>query len=193
MSNEKDNFQNHEQSRESRESLVSEGEKQRERIENAIEKRAERGGHENNLEKARHEALEQADKTEKERKKIEKEQEPQIDKKRGPISKKEREASFKATMKEVQADMSAPSRTFSKVIHNPTVEKISEVTGNTIARPNALLSGAVSAFLFTLAIYLIARYYGYPLSGAESIAAFALGWLVGILYDFLKRMITGKK
>lgn len=112
---------------------------------------------------------------------------------RGPISRKERDVSFAATMNEVRQHMSAPSRTFSQVIHNKAVEKTSEVVGGTIARPNAILAGAIAAFAFTLAVYLIAKNYGYPLSGFESIGAFAIGWVLGLMYDFLKIMITGRK
>ena len=191
MSNEKDNFGNFEQNID-KESLRDIAEKQREQIERNIEKKAERDDP-GSLEKARHEALEQATKAEKETKPESAAEKSPAEKRRGPIGKKEREASFKATMKEVQADMSAPSRTFSKFIHNPAVEKVSGAVGSTVARPNALLSGSVFAFLFTLVIYLVARYYGYPLSGAETIAAFIAGWIVGIIYDFLKVMIFGKK
>ena len=102
-------------------------------------------------------------------------------------------ASYKKTMKETQAHMKPAQRSFSKVIHNPAVEKSSEVVGSTVARPNAILTGSVLAFLFTLALYVFARYYGYPLSGSETIAAFILGWVVGLLFDYLRVMITGKK
>ncbi len=104
-----------------------------------------------------------------------------------------RKASFNKTMKTVQSQQTAPSRAFSKVIHTPAVEKTSEVVGSTIARPNAILAGSVAAFLMTLGIYLFARYYGYPLSGFETIGAFVLGWIIGLLYDYLRVMITGRK
>jgi hypothetical protein len=110
----------------------------------------------------------------------------------GPISRKERDASFKTTMTEVQTHMSPKNRAFSKVIHNKAIEKVSETTSNTVARPNAILSGAIAAFIVTLSVYLLAKNYGYPLSGFESIAAFALGWIVGLVYDFFKVMITGR-
>jgi len=101
--------------------------------------------------------------------------------------------SFKKTMSEVQSHMSAPSRAFSKFIHAKPVEKASEAVGNTIARPNALLSGAVFAFIFTVAIYLWTKNAGYPLSGFETMAAFIIGYLVGIIVDFVRIMITGKQ
>ena len=107
-----------------------------------------------------------------------------------PAAQQER---FDKTMAAVQYQLSPSSRAFSKVIHNPAIEKASEVTGNTVARPNALLSGAIAAFVLTLAIYLIARFNGYPLSGAESIAAFALGWLCGLAFDFVRMMMLGRR
>ncbi len=79
------------------------------------------------------------------------------------------------------------------MIHNPVVEKTSEVVGATVARPNAILAGALVAFFAVLAVYLTAKHFGYVLSGFETIGAFIVGWVIGILYDFFKVMITGKK
>jgi hypothetical protein len=141
---------------------------------------------------ARREALEKAQSIEKQPATAE-HQPAQAERRERPIGKPEREASFKATMQEVQTHMSPASRTFSKVIHNKTVEKVSEVAGNTVARPNAILTGAVLAFALTLGVYLVAKNMGYPLSGFETIGAFAVGWILGVAYDFLKVMVTGRK
>jgi hypothetical protein len=112
---------------------------------------------------------------------------------RGGISKKEKTASYKKHMKQVQAELPAPQRAFSKVIHSPVVEKSSEFIGATVARPNAILSGAVVAFFVVLAVYVIAKNLGYALSGFETIGAFIVGWVIGILYDYFKVLVTGKK
>lgn len=144
-----------------------------------------------NAEDLKKEALEKALSKEKEERQAE--TSPAERRTQGPISKAEKEVSFSATMKEVRSQMSAPGRTFSKVIHNKTVEKVSDSIGGTVARPNAILSGAVFAFILTLGVYLLAKNLGYPLSGFETIAAFALGWALGIVYDFFKVMITGRK
>lgn len=102
------------------------------------------------------------------------------------------EHAYKQTMQTIQREMSAPERTFSKVIHNKAVEKVSDVVGGTIARPDALLSGAICAFLLVGALYLHARYFGYALQGSETIAAFLLGWAIGIVFDVVKAMVRGK-
>lgn len=117
----------------------------------------------------------------------------QPERRRGVISRKEKAASYQATMRDVQAHLTPAERAFSKVIHHPTVERVSDTVGATVARPNAILAGAITAFLVSLATLLIAKHYGYRLSGFEAIGAFAAGWLIGILYDFFRVMITGKR
>lgn len=112
---------------------------------------------------------------------------------RGALSKKELNGSYKRTMKRVQGEMSTPSKTFSQFIHNPLVEKTSEIVGSTVARPNAILSGSICAFILTLSVYLISKNVGYVMSGFETIASFAVGWIIGLGYDYMKLLITGKK
>jgi len=112
---------------------------------------------------------------------------------RGGISKKEKTASYKKHMKQLQAELPPTERAFSKVIHAPVVEKTSEVVGATIARPNAILSGGIVAFFLVLAVYLIAKNLGYVLSGFETIGAFIIGWVIGILFDYFRVLVTGKK
>jgi hypothetical protein len=109
------------------------------------------------------------------------------------INKNHLDKSYKKTMKQVQKELSPAARTFSKVIHNKVIEKISDTASNTIARPNSILFGSFSAFVITLAVYLMAKSSGYQLSGSESILSFTIGWIIGVIFDYLRVMITGKK
>jgi len=168
---------------------------QYEKLGEELEKQAETSSVENaetRTEKAKVEALEQAISVERggaEKKKARNATAP----KRRNISKKERDASFQHRMTHVRSNLSAPERAFSKFIHAKPIEKTSEILGSTIARPNAILSGAVVAFFAVLGVYLLAKNLGYPLSGFETIGAFVVGWVLGLLYDFFRIMITGKK
>ena len=143
-------------------------------------------------ERARADALENAISVEKKGLSKENLHTPSPATRRGAISKKDLDATYKRTMKQVQSELSAPSRAFSKVIHVKAVEKTSEALETTVARPNAILAGAVAAFIFTLAIYLIAKNFGYRLSGFETIGGFVFGWIIGLLFDYFRVMITGK-
>ncbi|MFZ2544477.1 MAG: hypothetical protein WAW80_00685 [Candidatus Saccharimonadales bacterium] len=108
-------------------------------------------------------------------------------------SKKQRENTFKSSIKEVQGEMDPTSRLTSKVIHNPLIEKTSDIVGSTVARPNAMLSGSISAFIFVTLFYFIAKNYGYQLSNFETIAAFVIGWVFGLIYDYFRILIQGNR
>jgi hypothetical protein len=107
-------------------------------------------------------------------------------------TKKSLETSFKTQMKDIRNEMPVLNRTFSKIIHTKAVETTSEAIGSTLARPNAILSGSIVAFILTAGFYFWAKYVGYPLSGFETIGAFIVGWLIGIIFDFTRIMFTGK-
>ena len=164
------------------------GEKLKERAESGVE------NGEKAVERARVEALESAISVEKAgaEKTHGPKEGPVVARRRGGISKKEKKASFNKHMAHVQSELPAPQRAFSKLIHSPAVEKTSEVVGGTIARPNAILSGAVVAFVLVLGVYLVAKHFGYVLSGFETIGAFIVGWIIGVLYDYIRALVTGK-
>src|SRR3990167_5984696 len=113
--------------------------------------------------------------------------------KRRLITQQQRTIAFNKQMESVQHEMSSHERQFSKFIHNKPVEKTSDTLAATIARPNALLAGSICAFVLVTILYFIAKQYGYRLSGFETIAAFAFGWVLGIIYDYLHTLISGKR
>lgn len=183
---EKDNFKIEKEF--NAEALRETGKEHQERLDEARRERAE-AQPEQSVEKARAEVEQVAHEKEKPRERAEK----IPSKERQPATKQAKEASYKSIMNDAERHMSPARRSFSRFIHNPVVEKASEIVGATVAKPNAILAGSIFAFLFTLAIYTVARMYGYPLSGAETIASFAAGWLVGQLFDYFRVMITGKR
>jgi len=148
---------------------------------------------ETRAEKARTEAMQTAISVEAKSKDIEKSKSRTFSSHRGSISDKDRNNSYSKTLKQTQSELPAGSRLFSKITHNKFIEKTSDIVGSTIARPNAMLSGAVAAFILTLLTYTIAKTVGYALSGSETIAAFLIGWIIGIIYDYLQVLVTGKK
>lgn len=146
---------------------------------------------EQQAEKARAEALEAAVSVEAGGAEKNHHAEPAAAIKRAPASKARKDASFNRTMTDVQHELTGTSRSFSKIIHHKTIEATSEAVGRTIARPSAIVAGSSVALVFTFAVYMIAKFYGYPLSGFETIGAFVIGWMIGIFYDFGKKLIYG--
>lgn len=108
------------------------------------------------------------------------------------IGNNRRKKSFKKTIKQVQSDLPILSRLFSKLIHINIIEEASNLLGRTIFKPNPILIGAFVAFVVTIFNYILVKQYNYELSGYESIIAFTSGWIIGLLYDYLKVLFTGK-
>ena len=175
--------------------LEKAGDKQREALQKKIEQEQtpERGDAERIENNARHEALELATSKEKEQP-IESTKDNTGEKIRSnKPTKHELDKSFKQTMNHIQKDMKPANRTFSKVIHNPVIDKASDVIGGTIARPNLILAGATGTIVLGSLIYFIAKFYGYTLSGTEAIATFIFGWLIGAIIEFARVGLANKR
>lgn len=98
-------------------------------------------------------------------------------------NKNHRLESYKNTLSNIQVDMGKTSRTMSRIIHNPAIETASTVVGSTIARPRTIIYSSFTALVSVSLLYIAAKYFGYTLSGSETIATFLLGWLIGIVYE----------
>ena len=109
------------------------------------------------------------------------------------VTKKQKAVQYKKTLKQTQSHMSAPSRNFSKVIHAPGIEKASDALGSTVARPNAILYGGLTSFIVVGVVYIVAKRYGYPLSGAETMVAFGFGWALGLLIDYARLVLPSRR
>lgn len=133
--------------------------------------------------------------------KADRERETTEDQKRSPAerrisgapSKKKRQAAYDATLKEIRSEMKPGERLVSNIIHNKVVEPVSDFVGATVARPNAMLSGSIVAFISVTIVYFLAKNYGYQLSGFETIGAFIFGWVLGIIYDYVSTLFQHRK
>lgn len=163
----------------------------RERHEQTAERAHEQQELRHDTKEAAQEARERAQTAQEQQPQQEKRHRSPAERRKDAPSKNERAQAYDRIMSDARGHMTPASKTFSSFIHAPVVEKTSEVVGSTVARPNAILAGSVFAFLLTLAVYLVANYFGYPLSGSEAIAAFIFGWIFGLTFDYFKAMATG--
>lgn len=99
--------------------------------------------------------------------------------------------SFKKTMSSVRRKLPKSERTFSKVIHNKKVEKVSEIGAKTVARPSGILGGGLVALLGSIFAIYMANHYGFEYNFFVFIVLLVGGYLVGsvleIIYFSLKR------
>lgn len=100
--------------------------------------------------------------------------------------------SFAEVMDETTREMPSYRRVFSRFIHNRWIAPLSTFIGTTLARPNAILFGAIASFSLTLVAYLLSKNLGYSLSGFEPIGAFLVGWILGIAFDIIGHLLKDR-
>ncbi len=96
------------------------------------------------------------------------------------------------SLKRVRKQLPARDRAFSKVIHQPAVEAVSNVAESTVARPSGLLFAGLFSLLSSLAVLYICRHYGYEYNFLVGLAALGGGFIVGLVlevfYKFFKKL-----
>jgi len=105
------------------------------------------------------------------------------------VNKDLKDLKYKRTLQSVRKDLSVPERAFSKVVHNPGIERASEAAGKTIARPSGVLAGGFSALLGGSIYLYITKHYGYSYNFLFFILLFAAGFMFGLLVELLFRLL----
>jgi hypothetical protein len=102
----------------------------------------------------------------------------------------EKKQTYKATIRRVEAKLPAYQRSFSKVINNDTVDKVSNVAGRTVARPSGILGAGIFAFIGMAIVTYVANKQGFRVnSGAVFMSLLLIGWLAGISLEGLTRLL----
>ena len=102
---------------------------------------------------------------------------------------------YKTSLSHIRQNLQPTQKIFSKVIHQPTIETISEVGAKTIARPSGLLGGGLVALFFSLALIILARRIGFVVPNSIFAITFVIGFCLGILVEIILsslRKIRGK-
>jgi len=105
-----------------------------------------------------------------------------------------RAPSISQTLSQARRHLKPSERTFSKIVHNPKVEVVSDGLGATVARPSGLLYGALFSFIGSLGYFIIAKRYGYEYNAFVAIVSFGGGFVLGLLVEMITRLFSlGRK
>lgn len=109
------------------------------------------------------------------------------------VTKELKEQTWNRGITHIRKQLSAPSRAFSKVIHQPVVDSVSRASEKTVARPSGLLTGAICAFIGSSAFLWIARHYGFTYNYFLFVLFFAGGFIVGLIIEALMAVFRKSK
>ncbi len=100
---------------------------------------------------------------------------------------------YSRVLSKTQQKLNAPARTFSKFTHSPVVDKISNVSSQTVARPSGFLGGSIIAFLGSSVVYYYSKHYGFKYNYLVVFMFFAGGYAVGALLELVIWLVYTRK
>ena len=101
------------------------------------------------------------------------------------ITKHLKKDAYKRTLKKIQIKLSKPEQKFSKVIHKPVIEKVSEISSKTIARPNGIVVGSFMALVTSIFVLYWSRKNGFSYNYLLFIIVFVGGYIIGTASELL--------
>lgn len=104
-----------------------------------------------------------------------------------------RSHSFTRIMSKTRKQLKPTDRVFSKVIHNPIVDQVSEGLGKTVYRPSGVIGAGVVSFIGLSIVLYYAKTNGFEMPPSLLLllisAGFVSGWLVEALLGLKKKLL----
>ena len=109
------------------------------------------------------------------------------------VSRELKNMTFNRSLNTARRHMGAPSKALSKVIHQPVVEKVSDVAGATVARPSGILGGGLFALIGSALLLYATKHYGYQYNYLVFGMLFVAGFVAGMIIELVVRTVLRKK
>ncbi|MES2971886.1 MAG: hypothetical protein V4702_06215 [Patescibacteria group bacterium] len=100
---------------------------------------------------------------------------------------------YKRTLEKTQQKLPKTARAFSRIVHNDTIEKISAVSAQTVARPSGILGGSIVAFLGSVFVLYFSKQYGFRYNYTMLFILFVGGFMLGATLELAIWLVHGRK
>ncbi len=101
------------------------------------------------------------------------------------IDKALKKEAYKKLLSHVQRQLPKSKKNFSKFIHKPVVESVSELGSKTVARPSGLFAGGLAALIGSVALVWTSRHYGFRYNFGTFLFLLGAGFLAGLVLEWL--------
>lgn len=91
---------------------------------------------------------------------------------------------MRRNLSHVQKRLKPAEKSFSKLIHQPLISRVSETSAKTISRPSGMLGGGMTAFLGSLLYLFVAHRYELAYNYLVFLLFFAAGFVLGIALEY---------
>jgi hypothetical protein len=112
---------------------------------------------------------------------------------RAPANQELKDITLKGELKHIRKRLNRRDQLVSKVIHQPVVRVLSDVSSKTITRPSGLLGGGIVAFVGTSSYYLFTKHVGIKYNYLIFVMLFVAGFALGLFIEVLLWSVHSKK
>lgn len=109
------------------------------------------------------------------------------------INRKLKSEAFYTSLARLHPGLSVLERRFSKVIHQPTIDRLSETSSKTVARPISLLTGGLIALVGSSLVLFMAYQYGFRYNLLLFFVLLASGYLLGLIIEAIRFFARGRR
>ena len=96
---------------------------------------------------------------------------------------------MKQSLSQVRQELTPLERGLSKVIHQPAIKAVSEVSAKTVTRPSGLLGGGLLALIGSSGYLYLAKHVGFRYNYLVFTLLFVGGFVVGLLLEVVVRLV----
>jgi hypothetical protein len=100
---------------------------------------------------------------------------------------------YRRTLQKTQQKLPKPARVFSKFVHQDTIEKLSAISAQTVARPSGILGGSFTALLGSVIVLYLSKHYGFEYNFTLMLVLFVGGFCLGAALELLVWLAYGRK
>lgn len=104
-----------------------------------------------------------------------------------------KELAYHRLINRAQKGLNPVQRPFSRFMHQPVVEKTSEMAARTVGRPSGIIGGGAIALAGSTAYYYLTKHYGYNYNFSVFIILLAGGFTAGWILELLWKVLRKKK
>lgn len=109
------------------------------------------------------------------------------------IQKHHKKMVYKQTLKSVRRQLPLSERVFSGIIHQPVIERINDISSNTVARPWGLLGGGIIALIGSTILLYMSRHYGFEYNYLMFVLFFVGGYITISIIEIIVKALTKNK
>jgi hypothetical protein len=99
------------------------------------------------------------------------------------VSRELKQQSLDRTLTRVRKQLNPAEKVLSRITHQPIIDKLSDLGGQTAARPSGIIGGGLFALLGSSFILYFAKHYGFEYNFLAFFALFVAGFALGLLTE----------